>query len=143
MQRRYFFLLSHPHGNSQKYPSVTPTCQQAPFQPRLFGIAVLSQVSGGTVNSGSVKCISFYYKTILKPSERFLICKLALLYLGCYLDYRFTFFFLTLQKWRKIKGRNTSRGKQATFQILEKGLSSWRRGLFLWIRRKARFPASR
>lgn len=46
------------------------------------------------------------------------------------------FFFLTLQKWRKIKGRNTSRGEQATFQILEKGLSSWRRGLLLWIWRK-------
>lgn len=50
------------------------------------------------------------------------------------------FFFLTLQKWRKIKGRNTSRGEQATFQILEKGLSSWRRGLFLWIWRKGPIP---
>lgn len=50
------------------------------------------------------------------------------------------FFFLTLQKRRKIKGRNTSRGEQATFQILEKGLSSWRRGLLLWIWRKGPIP---
>lgn len=51
------------------------------------------------------------------------------------------FFFLTLQKQRKIKGRNTRRGEQATFQILEKGLSSWRRGLFLWIWRKGPIPS--
>lgn len=51
------------------------------------------------------------------------------------------FFFLTLQKWRKIKDRNTSRGKQATFKILAKGLSSCRRGLFFWIWRKGPIPS--
>lgn len=61
-----FFLLMHPHGNSQKYPSITRTCQQAPLQPRMFAIAVISQASGGTVNSGSLKYISFYYKTHFK-----------------------------------------------------------------------------
>lgn len=66
----------------------------------------------------------------------FLIRKLALLYLECYLDYRFIFFFLTLQKWRERKGRSTSRGEEATFQILGKVLRTWRRRLFLWIWRQ-------
>lgn len=67
------FLLSHLRSTSPKYPSVTRTCQQALLQPRMFVITVISQASGGTVNSGSVKYISFYYKTRFEAIRK-LIC---------------------------------------------------------------------
>lgn len=53
----------------------------------MFVVTVISQASGGTVHSGSVKHISFYYR-IHFEAIRSLICKLAVLYLDD-LDYSF------------------------------------------------------